>query len=196
MVPPPRSGERDLEEEIPKERLMKKVFAGMFIALFALQSAQAAEEEFAKKTINIGMIVSDLEKSMKFYMDVVGFVQVDRTDFDVDGDFGKKSGLTDSLGIHVEILKLGKGEAATELKLMTFGDKPKKQENEFIHSQTGIQYLTLFVTELKPILERIKKNEIKLLGETPIPLGEKNHFVLVKDPDGTFIELIGPMEKD
>ena len=65
MGPPPRSGERDLEEEIPKERLMKKVFAGMFIALFALQSAQAADEEVAKNTINIGMIFSDLEKSMK-----------------------------------------------------------------------------------------------------------------------------------
>lgn len=174
---------------------MKKIIAGLFIALFAFQSSQAAEEEFAKKTINIGMIVSDLEKSMKFYKDVIGFVQVDRTEFDVPADFGKKSGLTDSIGLHVEVLKLGKGEDATELKMMTFGDKAKKQENEYLHSNTGIQYLTIFVTELKPILERIEKNKVKLLGECPVPLGEKNHFVLIKDPDGTFVELIGPMEK-
>ncbi|MCA9412385.1 MAG: VOC family protein [Candidatus Omnitrophica bacterium] len=175
---------------------MKTSISILFIALFTLSAAHAVEEDFAKKTINIGMIVSDLEKSMEFYKDVVGFVQVDRTDFDVDGEFGKKSGLTDSLGVHVEILKLGKGEDATELKLMTFGDKPKKQENEYIHSHTGIQYMTIFVTELKPILKRIKEHKVKLLGETPIPLGEKNSFVLIKDPDGTFVELIGPMEKD
>jgi len=174
---------------------MQRFFPALLITLLALSAAQAAEEEFSKKTINIGMIVSDLEKSVEFYKDIVGFVQVDRTDFDVDADFGKRSGLTDSLGFHVEVLKLGKGEDATELKLMSFGDKAKKQENEYIHSNTGIQYLTIYVTELKPILERIKEHKVKLLGETPIPLGETNSFVLFQDPDGTFIELIGPMEK-
>ena len=175
---------------------MKKMIAGLFIVSFAFQAAHSAEKDFSKKTINIGMIVSDLEKSMAFYKEVVGMVQVERTHFDVDGEFGKKSGLTDALGVHVEVLKLGKGKEATELKLMTFGDRPKKQENEYIHSHTGVQYLTIFVTELKPILKRIQQHKVKLLGETPIPLGEKNHFVLIKDPDGTFVELIGPMEKD
>ena len=51
---------------------MKKIIAGLFITLFAINIAQAAEEEFAKKTIQIGMIVSDLDKSMNFYKDVVG----------------------------------------------------------------------------------------------------------------------------
>ena len=31
-------------------------------------------------------------------------------------------------------------------------------------------------------------------GETPIPLGPDSHFVLIKDPDGTFVELIGPLK--
>ena len=35
---------------------------------------------------------------------------------------------------------------------------------------------------------------VKLLGETPISLGGDSNFVLVQDPDGTFVELIGPME--
>ena len=177
---------------------MKKNAAFLMIAITAcctLNSVQAAEKDFAKKTINFGMIVSDLDQSMKFYKDVVGFVQVDKTEFDISAEFGKQSGLTDSLALHVEILKLGKGKEATELKLMTFGDRPKKQSNEYIHTHTGVQYMTIFVTELKPILERIKKHKVKLLGVTPLPLGEKNSFVLIRDPDGTFVELIGPMEK-
>lgn len=168
-----------------------------FCLLFAvvLLPVMAAEEEFESRVIDIGMVVSDLEESMEFYKDVIGFVQVDRTEFDVDADFGKRSGLTDSLEFHVEVLKLGRGDRATQLKLMSFGDRAKKQDNEYIHTQTGIQYLTIFVTELNPILERIEEAEIELLGETPIPLDARRHFVMVKDPDGTFVELIGPLSK-
>ncbi|MEO2045387.1 MAG: VOC family protein [Pirellulales bacterium] len=156
-------------------------------------TTSAAEKDFSRKNINIGMIVSDLPKSLHFYKEVVGLVQVDRTEFDVDADFGKRSGLTDSLAFHVEVLKLGAGENSTSLKLMTFGKQAKKQENQFIHSHTGIQYLTIYVTALDPILARIKQHQVKLLGKTPIPLGEKASFVLIQDPDGTFVELIGPM---
>jgi hypothetical protein len=35
---------------------------------------------------------------------------------------------------------------------------------------------------------------VKLLGDTPIPLGGTTMFAVVQDPDGTFVELIGPME--
>ncbi len=159
-----------------------------------LGTAKAAEKDFSSKTIQIGMVVSDLRESLKFYKDVVGMVQVGRTEFDVDADFSKRSGLADSLAIHVEVLKLGAGENATSLKLMTFGERAKKQQNRFIHSHTGIQYLTIFVTALEPILARIEEHKVKLLGETPIPLGERGSFVLIQDPDGTFVELIGPMK--
>jgi catechol 2,3-dioxygenase-like lactoylglutathione lyase family enzyme len=163
------------------------------LSIFLSLGSFAAEEEFASKTIHIGMIVSDLEKSMSFFKDVIGFIQDPaRKSFDVDEDFGKRSGLTDSLGVHVEVLKLGVGEEATQLKLLHFGDKPKQQKNDFIHTHSGIQYLTIRVTNLTPILERIEKNKVKLLGETPVPVGEDNQFVLIQDPDGTFVELIGP----
>ncbi len=171
---------------------MKRVGIVLCLALTLCLAAPAAEKDFARKTISFGMIVSDLEKSVNFYKEVVGMVQVDRERFDVDAEFGKRSGLTDSLPIHVEVLKLGSGADATEMKLMTFGDKPKKQKNEFLHSHTGIQYMTIFVTDLTPIIERIKKHKVKFLGETPIQLSGETFFVLIQDPDGTFIELIGP----
>ena len=33
------------------------------------------------------------------------------------------------------------------------------------------------------------------LGETPISLGETNHFLLLQAPEGTFVEVIGPLEQ-
>jgi len=173
---------------------MKIPLAAFALTALLAMPGWAEEEDFALKTIHIGMIVKDLEQSMKFYKDVVGMVQVDITEFSVDADFGKKSGLTDSLPIHVQVLKLGKGENATQLKLMTFGDKAQPQENEYIHSHTGIQYITIMVNDLTPILERIKKHKVKRLGDTPIAMGD-NYFVLIQDPDGTFVELIGPIKE-
>ncbi len=169
---------------------------GVMICLAAslvLAGVWASGVAFSSKTIHIGMVVSDLPASVAFYKDVVGMVQVDRTSFDIDSEFGKRSGMTDGSPFHVEVLKLGSGEEATQLKLMSFGDKARKAaENEFIHSQTGIQYLTFLVENITPCLENIRKHGIKLLGETPTGLGDGKLFVLIQDPDGTFVELIGP----
>jgi hypothetical protein len=57
-----------------------------------------------------------------------------------------------------------------------------------------MRYVTLHVTSLKPFLQRFKDNKVPLLGETPIPIGGGRHFALVQDPDGIFVELIGPLE--
>ncbi len=172
---------------------MKRISLGMvLLSAFCLSSFGAADE-FSSKTIQIGMIVSDMEQSLHFYKEIIGMVQVEQARFDVDADFGRRAGLTDNLPLHVEVLKLGLGRDATQLKLISFGSRAKKQENRFIHDQTGVQYLTFNVVNLAPIVERIKANQIPLLGETPIELGEQG-FVVVQDPDGTFVELIGPME--
>lgn len=170
----------------------KAILLGLAFACVA-GLVYAAVEDFSSKVIDIGMVVTDLDESMTFYKDVIGMVQVDRSEFDIDSDFGERSGLTDNLPFHVEVLKLGGGDFATELKLMSFGDLPEKQENEFIHTQTGIQYITIRVTQLEPVIARLEEAGVELLGDTPIELRGRDHFVLVQDPDGTFVELIGPM---
>ena len=38
----------------------------------------------------------------------------------------------------------------------------------------------------------LKKAGIKTLGETPVSLGTNSRLIAVKDPDGNFVELIGP----
>jgi len=167
------------------------------IAILALTSwlalpLFAAPEEFARTTIGVGSVTANLAKSLDFYTNVVGMVRTGG--FDVNDEFAGKSGLTDGTPFHVEILRLGEGDDASEWKLMSFGDRAKRQDNEFILDRTGMRYITIMVNDLTPVLERIKKHNVKLLGETPLPLGGDRHFVLIQDPDGTFVELIGPMK--
>src|SRR5436190_16975823 len=79
-------------------------------------AARAAENDFARTTIDLGCLVSDLPKSIKFYTDAVGFTEVQG--FSVPGEFCADAGLTASKELDIHVLVLGEGESATKLKLM------------------------------------------------------------------------------
>lgn len=151
-----------------------------------------AQSEFSSGLIGVGVVTKDITKSLDFYINVIGMTKVG--EFDVDENFGKISGLTDGIAFHVDVLKLQDSPEANQWKLMSFKKEGSHPMPEYIHDDTGMQYITINVNSLDPVLKRIKENNVKLLGETPVPLGEKDHFVLVQDPDGTIIELIGPLK--
>ena len=46
---------------------------------------------------------------------------------------------------------------------------------------------------MKQAIARIKKYKVPMLGETPTKLPNGKTFILIQDPDGTFIELIGDL---
>lgn len=169
---------------------------GIFLLVLLIsaipQSLLYGQENFSDQTIDIGVIVSDLEESMDFYQNVIGMEKV--RSFDVDKGFAASSGLSNGVPFHVEVLQLGTMGVATEFKLMTFGNRAESVEDNFIYDHTGPRYITINVDNLTPIFSRIKNHGIETLGETPVPLGEENSFILVQDPDGLFIELIGPMK--
>ena len=171
---------------------MKRALAILALSALLATPVLADPEEFSSPTIGIGVVVSDMDKALDFYTNVIGMIQTGS--FDIKEDFSKKSGLAGGLPTHVKVLRLGRGEDATQWKLMSFGDKAKAQKDGFVSSRTGMRYITIMVKDLNPLVKRIKEREIKMLGETPVALGRDNHFVLVQDPDGTFIELIGPMK--
>ncbi len=86
------------------------------IADHHLESDSKQAAEFATTTIDIGCVVSDIEKSVEFYTEAIGFTEV--TGFSVPADFAKQAGLTDSKQLDIRVLVLGEGEGATKLKLM------------------------------------------------------------------------------
>lgn len=153
--------------------------------------APPAPQAITRPVIDVGVVVSDLDRSMQFYQEVIGMTRV--RNFDLDADFGERSGLTDARPVHIEGLKLEDSEQATEWKLMSFDDAAPPNKGH-IHDDLGMQYITIRVDDLDPYLERIRAHDVAFRGETPIALGEDNHFALIQDPDGTFIELIGPMD--
>ncbi len=163
--------------------LLSVMLSGSFS--FAAQSP----DDFAKSGISIGVVVEDLDRSLDFYINVIGMIKTG--EFSVDAEKAKELGLSNGNRFDVKVLKLENSENAPEWKLMSFGKKATHPKQNFVPDDTGVQYITIFVKSMKPILERIQKHGIKPLA-APNMLDENRQFVLVQDPDGTFIELIGP----
>ena len=164
---------------------MKKLL--LALSLFTYLGASA--QEYATGTIQIGMVVKDMDRTVKFYTEVLGLVEAGG--FPINEEFGKKSGLSNGVPFDVKILKLINEESATQLKLVTFKKDPTHETPSYIQDDNGIQYITFYIKSMAPVLENIKKNNIPLLGETPTPLPDGRQFIMVQDPDGTFVEIIG-----
>ena len=94
--------------------------------LFILSCRFANAENFSSETIDLGVVVSDIDKSLEFYKEVVGFTEKDG--FKVEGSFPKKVGLTDGTPLKIHVLTLGDQETATKLKLMQVSSsKPSRK---------------------------------------------------------------------
>ncbi len=178
---------RGLAGVLPLAFSLAVVSGGSAFSLHGAESAPA----FSKTVIDIGVVVTDLDKSAGFYTNVIGFREV--PGFELPPAMGGKIGLTDNRGVKIRVFELGEGDGATKIKLMAFpGSGAVKPERKFIHSTTGLNYLTLYVSDMTPPLQRLKGAGVKLLGESPVDLGGGTKLVTFQDPDGIFIELIGP----
>ncbi|WP_461075056.1 VOC family protein [Spirosoma flavus] len=162
------------------------------LLVFGCVLSSFAQSNFTSKVIGVGVVVADLDRSLDFYVNGIGMVKTGS--FTINEDFGKRSGLTNGVSVGVTILKLENSPEATDWKLMSFGKKAGHSKPKFIQDDTGMQYITIQVKALKPIIDRLTRMNVPFLGSTPTVLNEKSHFVFVQDPDGTFIELIGPMQ--
>ena len=163
--------------------------------LLAALPCSAAEPAFPRTTIDLGTVVTDLDASVRFYTEGIGFREL--KGFDVPATLAADAGLTDSKPLAIRVLVLGDGEHATKLKLMQVpGTTPRTGDNEFIHSHTGFRYLTIVVADTGAALARLEKLGVKPLAKSPVPLPDAlaagMTLTCVRDPDGNIVELIGP----
>ena len=176
-----------------------KVLSATLSAILMMPMASAKEEAkelYTNGVIDLGIVVRDLDQSAKFFTEVVGLKEVNgfKVPGKVTGDFG----LTDNQDVTARVFVAvdTAGKPASKLKMMAFPRaQGKKPDQTFIHTTLGVSYLTLFVTDMNAVMERLKKAGVKTLGRTPAPIGGLNFLTVFRDPDGNFIELIGPSKQ-
>jgi lactoylglutathione lyase len=149
--------------------------------------------EFSKGLIDIGIVVQDANRTAAFLTNAIGFIEV--KGFTASAELGKRIGLIDGYAVDVRVFALTE-DPATRIKVLSFPKANAKQpEQKFIHSALGMRYLTLYVKDMNRSLARLKAANVRLLGETPLELGGGSFIAVVQDPDGNFIELIGPKKE-
>jgi len=173
--------------------MISLLVTSMLATMAAIHGAEPVT--FPRTTIDLGTVVSDLDKSVRFYTEGIGFREL--KGFDVSADLTAAAGLTDSKPLSIRVLVLGEGSGATKLKLMQVaGTSPRTGDTDFIHSHTGFRYLTIMVDDTTAAVERLAKLGVKPLAKSPVALPESlapgMYLTCVRDPDGNIVELVGP----
>lgn len=171
------------------------LFSAVLAGLLATATANAAESDFASTTIDLGVVTTDVEKSVKFYTEAIGFKEL--KGFSVNAEYAKEVGLTDGHRLDIHVLALDGDAKGTKLKLMSLpGVTSKRKDQQHIHSTLGYSYITIHITDTTAALERLKKAGVKPIAKSPLPvpkdIAEGVFLTIVRDPDGNFIELVGP----
>lgn len=133
----------------------------------------------------IGLVVSDLAKSEKFYVDILGFKA--NGGFELPKEWSEEAGMANGSSFAVKVFRLQEKETATMLKLAYFRDQVAKGELSGIGEKSGVNYLTFYYPSLEAVKERIMQAGLPVVGELE---RERYKLLIIRDPDGVFVELI------
>jgi len=170
------------------------LFSTIIFCITALADDRTETTEFITPIIDLGCVVSDIDASVKFYTEAIGFRSTGG--FQVDAPFATTAGLTNQKSLDIKVLTLGDGAGATKLKLMQIGTGSKKASNDFIDTTLGFSYITVIVKSTDAAMARLKQAGVKPIAKGPATLPTNLDpslaLTIVRDPDGNFIELVGP----
>jgi glyoxylase I family protein len=139
-----------------------------------------------------GITVSNLERSLAFWRDVLGF-ELSHTAHQT-GELAKQiTGIADA-EIKLAVLKTPGGH---KIELLEYLAPPDRKRADFRPCDLGHVHVALLVDDLEAVLEMIAASGWRVGGKpqtlTTGPNAGKR-VVYVRDPDGTTIELMQPPE--
>lgn len=135
---------------------------------------------------HIGICVSDLERSLRFYRDQLGFRRV--SELEIGGEPTSTLLQIDDVDLHAVYLE----RDGTRIELLhykrpgaTGPDSPRPM------NQVGLTHLSLRVDRLADLLRDLENAGVRVLEKSKIEIPAFDAAaVFVTDPDGTLIELV------
>jgi catechol 2,3-dioxygenase-like lactoylglutathione lyase family enzyme len=179
--------------------MKKLLIVSMFLVTSAIPRAQAPEST----GLIVGMgnffspIVSDLDKAIAFYRDGIGLeIQGTPANAEQNPALRNMFGLPDAQ-LRWMVARPGGMRTGVEIvEIKRAESKPLERRMQ----DPGAFTLVLLVRALDPIVARLKMmgSPIVTTGGVPVdvPFGGKARGIVVKDPDGHFVELVQPPSTD
>lgn len=190
-----------------RQRLLRRIFISPLavllfsVSLFFPNSVVIGAEgsDFSRSSMDVTLLVHDIEKSLEFYRTAIGF-QKTRT-FSMPRNLAEAIGFPDDDSVKVHVLSLGKGKEAANLKLIAL-PKSEKGDGQKASSRLtrGFRHITIFVTDIESARKKLEKAKVKPSSHESIKLGKglTREFIaiILRDPEGNLVELAGPRPRN
>jgi len=138
-----------------------------------------------KNIRHTGIVVSDMEKSLKFYRDLMGLKPV--IDFTEKGEFINT--ISNGKGIDLRMVKLI-AEDGGMIELLHYASHPQPDRGENKLWETGPAHVAFTVDDVDKIYANWTAKGVKCNSEPVISPDGKAKLFFSQDPDGTFLEIV------
>ena len=138
-----------------------------------------------KETRHFGIAVKDMERSLKFYRDLLG-LEIMREMDEAGGYIDNMLALKD---VNVKTVKLSANNGVTLVELLQFNSHSGDEKNKQIYD-IGPSHLAFTVNNLDESYEILKNAGIEFNSEPQLSPDGYAKVIFCKDPDGTLVELV------
>jgi catechol 2,3-dioxygenase-like lactoylglutathione lyase family enzyme len=166
---------------------MKKLIWFIAVGILFICSSQAQ----VKRVDAVGIVVRDMERSVKFYTDVLGFKKT--ADIELDGVTWEK--LYGIFGMHIRRVRMQLGEENIELiDYLTTGGRSIPED--FKSNDLAFQHIAIVVSDMESAYRILRKHNIVHVSSAPqtlppsIPEAAGIKAFYFQDPDRHNLELI------
>lgn len=128
---------------------------------------------------HVGLCVHDLDRSRRFYVDLLGF-EPDGELAPPDDPTATLLGLEPPVGLRAVYLRRG----AFRLELLAYGRPPRPRRDRPM-DEPGLTHLSIGVEDLRATLARVEAHGGTVVAGTDIGVA-----AFVRDPDGQLLELL------
>jgi len=143
------------------------------------------------KVESVGITVKDMNQSLKFYTEVLGFKKVSDTELKGES-FEKLEGI---FGLNMRVVRLQLGEEFIELTdYLTTGGRSIPEDAK--SNDLFFQHIAIVVSDMNKAFQQVKKCNVEYVSTTPqtlpksIPAAEGIKAFYFHDPDNHNLELI------
>ena len=140
------------------------------------------------QTSHIGLCVADLERSLRFYCDGLGFAKVLTYELDDTMMPGLDKGLEVSAPVAVtsQFIELD----GLKIELLGYRSPPPTGEPSSSRGTIGMTHMSFYVDDVDVAAARLVECGGTIIDSTRVSLGIE--IVFLADPDGSRVELMAP----
>lgn len=142
-------------------------------------AAKTAKVKLTHPTVDIAIVCSHFQESLRFYHELLGFEIVQ--DLRIPDEVATGAGLAPRGFRHVRVRA-----GHTLIKLMEIAPPPARRSDQFA---AGVRWLTLFVEDVRQTYDQLRAAGVKFLA-APVAAPDAAGVVCAVDPDGLLIEFV------